>query len=94
MPEINVQPEKVKPVLNNLKTQTEELETTKPNLSFSTSSLDFLEKVQAIEKKYYQALNDYKQALTKVETNVDESIRAYVETDENIANQIGPLPVK
>ncbi|MEN1967814.1 YwqI/YxiC family protein [Lentibacillus sp. N15] len=94
MPEINVQPEKVTPVLSNLKTKTQELETTNPNPSFSTSSLDFLEKMQAIEKKYYQALNDYKQALTKVETNVDESIQAYVETDENIANQIGPLPVK
>ncbi|GGB38687.1 hypothetical protein F3157_10940 [Virgibacillus dakarensis] len=94
MPEINVQPEKVKPVLTSLKANTEELETTNPNPDFPTSVLDFLEKMKNIEEKYYQALNDYKAALIKVEKNVDEAVQAYVDTDENIANQTGPQPVK
>ena len=94
MPEINVHPEKVTPVLNSLKAKTEALETTNPSPNFSTSKLDFLEKIQSIEEKYYQTLNNYKTALTKVETNVEEAVQAYVETDENIANQMGPQPVR
>lgn len=94
MPEIKVNPEEVTPVLDSLKTKTEELETTNPKTSFSTSELELIEKIQSIEDKYYLALNNYKNALTKVETNVQESIQAYVDTDENIAKQMGPLPVK
>lgn len=94
MPEINVQPDKVTPVLKNLKAKTEELETTNPNPNFVTSKLDFLEKIQSIEEKYYNALHNYKTALIRAEKNVEEAVQAYVETDENIANQMGPLPVK
>ncbi len=94
MPEINIQPEKVTPVLNSLKAKTEELEITNPNPDFSTSKLDFLEKIQSIEEKYYQVLNNYKTALIKVETNVEEAVQAYVETDENIASQMESLPVR
>ncbi|GLO67483.1 MULTISPECIES: YwqI/YxiC family protein [Oceanobacillus] len=94
MPEIKVDPDKVTPILNNLKRKTEDLETSNPNPTFSTSDLDFLIKIQSIEENYYSTLNNYKDALIKVESSVDEAVQAYVETDENLAKQIGPLPVK
>lgn len=94
MQEIKVEPEIVTPVLKSLKTKTMELETTNPNPEFTTSKLDFIEKIQSMEEKYYQMLLSYKTALLKVETNVEEAIEAYAETDENIAKQIGSLSAK
>lgn len=94
MQEIKVEPKIVTPVLKSLKTKTMELETTNPNPEFTTSKLDFIEKIQSMEEKYYQMLLSYKTALLKVETNVEEAIEAYAETDENIAKQIGSLSAK
>lgn len=94
MPEVKVDSDKVTPVLNNLKKKTEDLETTNPIPAFSTSDLDFLRKIQSIEESYYSTLTNYKDALITVESSVEEAIQAYVETDENLARQMGPLPVK
>lgn len=94
MPEIKVEPEKVTPVLNSLRAKTTELDTTNPLPSFTTSKLDFLEKIQSIEEKYYRMLLDYKTTLLKVEADVEAAIESYAETDENIAKQIGTMSSK
>ena len=70
------------------------MDTTNPLPSFTTSKLDFLEKIQSIEEKYYQMLLDYKTTLLKVEADVEAAIESYAETDENIAKQIGTMSSK
>lgn len=88
MAEIKVNQEKVNSVLQQLKQRTEAINTTQPTLDFSTSSLNFLDKISSIETTYYQALTQYKTTLLKIEEDIQANIKTYLETDERIAQKI------
>lgn len=90
MPEIKANSKKVDLVLERLKQRTENLKTSHSNPEFSTSTLNFLNKITSIEKKYYQALSQYKATLLKIEADIQSKI----ETDENSAIQMVSKPTK
>ncbi|MFD2923802.1 YwqI/YxiC family protein [Halobacillus naozhouensis] len=88
MPEIKVKPNEVEPVLKRLKERTNDLNTTNPEPQFPTSILNFIERIHAIEDKYYQTLDTYKTTLIKVEDDISSSIETLVQTEQRLAQQM------
>ncbi|RFA33350.1 hypothetical protein CAI16_15180 [Virgibacillus dokdonensis] len=91
MPEIKVNQTKITPVLQRLKQQTAELNTTPSSIEFSQSRLNLIEEIKTIEEKYYDAIEKYKKSLLKVEEDVEASINTYVEKDEQLASGFNNL---
>jgi|SRR5690625_756160 len=94
MPEIIVNREKVTSALERLKQCTEDITTLKSNPEFPTSTLNFLDKITSIEDKYYQALNQYKATLLKIEADIQSNIKTYIEDDESLAHQLDTKSTK
>ena len=78
----------VKPAFDNLRNKIQALNTDSPNCYFSQSKLSLADKVEEIEKTYYETLKAYILILTSVEQDAWESIETLFETDQNVSEMM------
>ncbi len=88
MADIRINQSEVEPVFKSVQAKTSEWDTTSPNVQFSNSSLDALQKILQIEENYYQIINQYKETLLIVEQDAWSNIEALIQTEQELSGQI------
>ncbi|UOQ94571.1 YwqI/YxiC family protein [Halobacillus shinanisalinarum] len=88
MAEIKINRSVAEPVFNDFKSNTNDLDTTKPNLEFNQSTLDFIQKIEEIESTYSQTIRDYKDVLLKAESDAWSNIESFIQIEEAIGSNI------
>jgi hypothetical protein len=86
--EIKVIKSEVEPAFNDLRNKIQSLNTDNPNCHFSHSKLSLTDKIEEIEKSYYETLKTYKEILTNIEQDAWESIESIFHTDQRVSKMM------
>ncbi|MBA4535594.1 YwqI/YxiC family protein [Bacillus aquiflavi] len=85
MSEIKVVESEIKSAFQSLTAKTNELDTASSTAQFTECKLDFIQKIEEIEKQYYATTKSYKTSLLKSGNDALSNIESFIKTEQDLA---------